>query len=104
MINKFALLRRKLLSEAFLQPYFMMDQRPVHKGDMLYIKGGMRVVEFKVVETDPAPFCIVTANTLIQCNKEEAIKLEVKEISKLLYRTKAHDGFAGGREAECCWL
>ena len=27
----------------------------------------MRAVEFKVIETDPAPFCIVAPDTVIHC-------------------------------------
>uniref|UniRef100_A0AAZ3NR91 Transitional endoplasmic reticulum ATPase n=1 Tax=Oncorhynchus tshawytscha TaxID=74940 RepID=A0AAZ3NR91_ONCTS len=41
--------------------------RPVHKGDIFLVRGGMRAVEFKVVETDPAPHCIVAPDTVIHC-------------------------------------
>ncbi|KAF4525325.1 hypothetical protein B566_EDAN013186 [Ephemera danica] len=51
------------LFEVYLQPYFMEAYRPVHKDDMLIVRGGMRAVEFKVVETDPSPFCIVAPDT-----------------------------------------
>jgi len=54
----------------------MEAYRPVHKDDMLIVRGGMRAVEFKVVETDPAPFCIVAPDTVIHC-EGEAIKREV---------------------------
>ena len=47
--------------------YFMEAYRPVHKGDMFTCKGGMRQVEFKVVETDPEPCCIVAPDTVIHC-------------------------------------
>ena len=30
----------------------------------------MRAVEFKVVETDPAPYCIVAPDTVIHCEGE----------------------------------
>lgn len=37
----------------------------------------MRAVEFKVVETDPSPYCIVAPDTVIHC-EGEPIKREVK--------------------------
>ena len=43
----------------YLKPYFLEAFRPIHKGDNFIIRGGMRAVEFKVIETDPAPYCIV---------------------------------------------
>jgi hypothetical protein len=39
--------------------------RPVRKGDTFLVHGGMRTVEFKVIETDPAEFCIVAQDTAI---------------------------------------
>ena len=45
--------------EVYLKPYFLEAYRPTHKGDTFIVRGGMRAVEFKVVETDPAPYCIV---------------------------------------------
>ena len=39
--------------------------RPVRKGDTFLVRGGMRTVEFKVVETDPAEYCIVAQDTVI---------------------------------------
>lgn len=47
------------LFETFLKPYFLEAYRPVRVGDTFLVRGGMRAVEFKVVETDPAPYCIV---------------------------------------------
>ncbi|KAK7000820.1 P-loop containing nucleoside triphosphate hydrolase protein [Favolaschia claudopus] len=35
------------------------------KGDTFLVRGGMRTVEFKVMETDPAEFCIVAQDTVI---------------------------------------
>lgn len=54
----------------------MEAYRPVHKDDNFIVRGGMRVVEFKVVETDPGPFCIVAPDTIIHC-EGDAIKREV---------------------------
>jgi len=36
-------------------------------GDLFLVRGGMRAVEFKVVETDPAEYCIVAPETVIHC-------------------------------------
>lgn len=36
----------------------------------------MRAVEFKVVETDPSPYCIVAPDTVIHC-EGEPIRREV---------------------------
>ena len=40
------------------------------------MRGGMRAVEFKVIETDPSPFCIVAPDTVIHC-EGEPVKREV---------------------------
>ncbi len=45
---------------------------------MFMVRGGMRAVEFKVIETEPAPFCIVAPDTLIHC-EGEPIKREEEE-------------------------
>jgi len=42
------------------------------------VRGGMRAVEFKVVETDPTPYCIVAPDTVIHC-EGEPIKREDEE-------------------------
>jgi len=64
--------------EAYLKPYFLEAYRPVHKGDTFIVRGGMRAVEFKVIETEPSPFCIVAPDTLIHC-EGEPIKREEEE-------------------------
>merc|ERR1712184_82944 len=56
--------------EVYLKPYFLEAYRPIHKGDNFIIRGGMRAVEFKVIETDPGPFCIVAPDTVIHCEGE----------------------------------
>lgn len=38
-----------------------------HQGDTFLARGGMRSVEFKVVETDPGDYCIVAPDTEIFC-------------------------------------
>jgi len=64
--------------EVFLKPYFLEAYRPIHKGDTFIVRGGMRAVEFKVIETDPQPFCIVAPDTVIHC-EGEPIKREEEE-------------------------
>jgi transitional endoplasmic reticulum ATPase len=66
------------LFEVFLKPYFLEAYRPIHRGDVFIARGGMRGVEFKVVETDPAPFCIVAPDTIIHC-EGDPIKREEEE-------------------------
>uniref|UniRef100_A0A665WAZ7 vesicle-fusing ATPase n=1 Tax=Echeneis naucrates TaxID=173247 RepID=A0A665WAZ7_ECHNA len=68
------------LFEVFLKPYFLEAYRPVHKGDIFLVRGNMRAVEFKVVETDPSPHCIVAPDTVIYC-EGEPIKREDEEES-----------------------
>ena len=62
----------------YLKPYFLEAYRPIHKGDTFIIRGGMRAVEFKVVETDPAPYCIVAPDTVIHC-EGEPVRREVRD-------------------------
>jgi transitional endoplasmic reticulum ATPase len=64
--------------ETFLKPYFLEAYRPLRKGNNFLCRGGMRAVEFKVVETDPEPFCIVAPDTIIHC-EGEPIKREDEE-------------------------
>jgi len=44
----------------------------------------MRAVEFKVVETDPGPFCIVAPDTVIHC-EGDPIKREVRKMYSAYY-------------------
>lgn len=67
------------LFEVYLKPYFLEAYRPIHKDDNFIVRGGMRAVEFKVVETDPGPFCIVAPDTVIHC-EGDPIKREVRKI------------------------
>ncbi|KAA8499724.1 Cell division cycle protein 48-like [Porphyridium purpureum] len=66
------------LFDTYLKPYFLEAYRPVRKGDTFLVRGGMRAVEFKIVETDPEEFCIVAPDTVIHC-EGEAIKREDEE-------------------------
>ncbi|KAI8524108.1 hypothetical protein RHMOL_Rhmol13G0124000 [Rhododendron molle] len=58
------------LFDAYLKPYFMEAYRPVRKGDNFLVRGGMRSVEFKVIETDPGEYCVVAPDTEIFCEGE----------------------------------
>eukprot|EP00959_Pyramimonas_sp_CCMP1952_P457312 9474716-Pyramimonas_sp.AAC.1 len=58
------------LFDVYLKPYFLEAYRPVRKGDIFVVRGGMRAVEFKVVETEPAEYCIVSPETEIFCEGE----------------------------------
>ncbi|KAK2721092.1 hypothetical protein QYM36_003386 [Artemia franciscana] len=66
------------LFDVYLKPYFLEAYRPVMKGDIFIVRGGMRAVEFKVVDTDPSPYCIVAPDTLIHC-EGTPIKREEEE-------------------------
>ncbi|CAF0906938.1 unnamed protein product [Adineta ricciae] len=68
------------LFEVYLKPYFVEAYRPLRKGDVFIVRGGMRAVEFKVIETDPSPYCIVAPDTAIHC-EGEPIKREEEEAS-----------------------
>lgn len=66
------------LFDVFLKPYFLEAYRPIHMDDTFIVRGGMRAVEFKIVETDPNPYCIVAPDTVIHC-EGDPIKREVEE-------------------------
>ncbi|KAI3352919.1 hypothetical protein L3Q82_019499 [Scortum barcoo] len=69
------------LFEVFLKPYFLEAYRPVHKDDIFLVRGSMRAVEFKVMDTDPSPHCIVAPDTVIYC-EGEPIKREYHHYHK----------------------
>lgn len=58
------------LFDAYLKPYFLDAYRPVRKGDLFIVRGGMRSVEFKIIETDPPEYCVVSPDTEIFCEGE----------------------------------
>uniref|UniRef100_M8AZV9 Cell division control 48-A-like protein n=1 Tax=Aegilops tauschii TaxID=37682 RepID=M8AZV9_AEGTA len=67
------------LFDAYLKPYFLDAYRPLHKGDLFLVHGGMQSMEFKVMEIDPATdYCIMAADTEIFC-AGETVKREDKE-------------------------
>ncbi|CAK5065193.1 unnamed protein product [Meloidogyne enterolobii] len=66
------------LFEVYLKPYFVEMYRPVYKGDTFTVSAAMRTVEFKVIEVDPSPACIVAPSTIIHC-EGDPIKREDEE-------------------------
>ncbi|KAM6490730.1 P-loop containing nucleoside triphosphate hydrolase protein [Amanita muscaria] len=86
----------------YLKPYFMHANRPVRQGDTFLVRNGMRTVEFKIIATDPAEYCLVTRNTEIYtegvpvkreprydiggCHKEKAQIRKFVELPLLLPR------------------
>ena len=69
-----------ILCETFLKLYFLESYRPVRKGDMFTVRHDKRVVEFKVIETEPAPYCVVVPDTMIWC--DEPVKRDVNILKK----------------------
>lgn len=68
------------LFEIYLKPYFLEAYRPIHMGDNFVVRAAMRPIEFKVVLTDPEPYCIVAPETVIFCDGDP-IKREEEEES-----------------------
>jgi transitional endoplasmic reticulum ATPase len=66
------------LFDVYLKPYFLEAYRPVSKGDLFIVRQAMHPVEFKIVEVDPGPSCIVSPDTEIYC-EGEPIKREDEE-------------------------
>ena len=73
------------LFDAFLKPYFVSAYRPVRKGDTFLVRGGMRTVEFKVVETDPGDYCIVAPDTEIFCEGEPILREDEEKLDDVGY-------------------
>lgn len=68
------------LFDVYLKPYFLEAYRPLKKNDVFVCRAAMRAVEFKVMETDPSPYCIVAPETQIYC-EGDPIKREDEEAS-----------------------
>ncbi|KAI3379083.1 hypothetical protein SNEBB_005246 [Seison nebaliae] len=68
------------LFEVFLKPYFGDSFRPIHKNNTFTARGGMRAVEFKVVDCDPSPYCTVVPETEI-FSEGSPVKREDEETS-----------------------
>ncbi|CAA6655527.1 unnamed protein product [Spirodela intermedia] len=73
------------LFDAYLKPYFLEAYRPVRKGDLFLVRGGMRSVEFKVIETDPAEYCVVAPDTEIFCDGEPVKREDEDRLDEVGY-------------------
>ena len=73
------------LFDTFLKPYFYEAYRPVKKGDTFIYRGAMRAVEFKVVETDPSPYCVVAPDTVIHCEGEPIRREDEEKLDDVGY-------------------
>jgi len=73
------------LFDVYLKPYFLEAYRPVRKGDLFQVRGGMRAVEFKVVETDPEEYCIVAPDTEIFCEGEPIDREDEERLDEVGY-------------------
>ncbi|KAL8119617.1 cell division control protein 48 homolog D-like [Apium graveolens] len=73
------------LFDAYLKPYFVDAYRPVRKGDLFVVRGGMRSVEFKVVEMDPDEYCIVVPDTEIFCEGEPVRREDEERLDDVGY-------------------
>merc|ERR1712216_40006 len=73
------------LFDVYLKPYFLEAYRPVRRGDTFLARGGMRGVEFKVVETDPAEYCIVAPDTEIFCEGEPINREDEERLDEVGY-------------------
>ncbi|EGG18800.1 cell division cycle protein 48 [Cavenderia fasciculata] len=73
------------LFDLYLKPYFLEAYRPVRKGDLFLVRGGMRAVEFKVVECDPGEYCIVAPETMIHCEGEPVKREDEDRLDEVGY-------------------
>ncbi|KAL0225612.1 hypothetical protein P9112_012936 [Eukaryota sp. TZLM1-RC] len=73
------------LFDTFLKPYFLEAYRPVREGDTFTCFGAMRQVEFKVVKTEPSPYCIVSPDTEIFADGEPIEREEEDSMEEIGY-------------------
>jgi transitional endoplasmic reticulum ATPase len=73
------------LLEVYLKPYFGKLYRPVHKGDVFIVRAAMHAVEFKVIETEPSPYCIVAPDTVIHWEGDPIKREEEISLNKIGY-------------------
>ena len=57
----------------------------VPQDDTFLVRGGMRSVEFKVIETDPLPYCIVAPDTEIYCEGEPIRREDEEKLDEVGY-------------------
>ncbi|KAL0375057.1 UNVERIFIED_CONTAM: Cell division cycle protein 48 [Sesamum radiatum] len=68
-----------------VEAYFLEAYRPVRKGDLFLVRGGMRSVEFKIIETDPAEYCVVAPDTEIFCEGEPVKREDEDRLDEVGY-------------------
>ncbi|KAB2089079.1 hypothetical protein ES319_A03G039400v1 [Gossypium barbadense] len=71
--------------EGLLFAYLSDCYRNVWKGDLFQVRGGMRSVEFKVMETDPAQYCVVAAGTEFFCEGEPVRREDEDRLDEVSY-------------------
>ncbi|CAF4063609.1 unnamed protein product, partial [Rotaria sordida] len=71
------------LLKVYLKPYFAEADRLVHEGDVFIVHAAMHAVEFKVIETEPSPYCIVRSRTIIRCDGDPIKREEEEEVVSL---------------------
>eukprot|EP00753_Platysulcus_tardus_P012728 PLAT3528.1.p1 GENE.PLAT3528.1~~PLAT3528.1.p1 ORF type:complete len:829 (-),score=486.16 PLAT3528.1:123-2573(-) len=73
------------LFDVYLKPYFLAAYRPVCKGDLFLVRQAMHAVEFKVVECEPGPYCIVAPDTIIHCEGEPIRREDEDQLDEVGY-------------------
>ncbi|GLT56821.1 hypothetical protein SLA2020_298370 [Shorea laevis] len=81
------------LFDAYLKPYFLEAYRPVRKGDLFVVRGGMRIVEFKVIETDPGEYCVIAPDTEIFCCGEPVRREDANRLDEVGYNDVGGVGY-----------
>jgi transitional endoplasmic reticulum ATPase len=51
----------------------------VHKGDVFIVNAATGAVQFKVISTNPSPYCIVAPDTIIYCEGDPIKREEEQE-------------------------
>lgn len=57
----------------------------MRKGDLFLVRGGMRSVEFKIIETDPSEYCVVAPDTEIFCEGEPIKREDENRLDEVGY-------------------
>lgn len=78
------------LFDSFVKPYFKGTFRPLRLGDNFIVRGGMRVVEFKVTnieghDGEDAPYCTVGQQTEIHCTADPLGRDEDERLNEVGY-------------------
>lgn len=73
------------MSAAYLKPYFGKIKRPIHKGDTFLVRGGMRAVQFKVIDTYSKQYIIVGPNTKLIYDDNAMEQHQEKQLNVIGY-------------------